>query len=116
MPAAMASRRGAPGMPFETELVLEGLVARLDPLSYPAEVAVAVGLVLAVRAQQAQSHRLGERLELLAGETFVRQQDLAFTDQVMVVVQQCRTRLAFSDFGVCQAPHDGHTVPGAHQA
>jgi hypothetical protein len=102
-------------MPFEAELVFEGLVDRLDPLPYPAEVAVAVGLVLAVRAQQAQSHRLGERRELLAGETFVRQQDLATADQMMIVVQQRREHLAFPDLGVCQAPHDRHAVPGAHQ-
>src|ERR1700704_5235516 len=67
-------------MSFEAELAFEGLVDRLDPLPYPAKGAVAVGLVLAVRAQQAQCHRLGERRELLAGETFVRQQDRGTVD------------------------------------
>lgn len=43
-------------MPFETELAFKGLVDRLDLLPDPAEVAVAVGFVLAVRAEQAQSH------------------------------------------------------------
>jgi hypothetical protein len=63
--AAMASRRlgdagahacrGASAVLFEAELAFEGLVDRLDTLAHCAEVAVAVGLVLAVRAQQAQA-------------------------------------------------------------
>src|SRR3979490_2380547 len=49
------------------------------------------------RTPQAQSDRLGERLELLTGETFVRQQDLATADQMMIVVQQRREHLTFPD-------------------
>jgi hypothetical protein len=35
---------------FEVELSLEGLVDRLDPLAHATEIAVAVGLILTVRA------------------------------------------------------------------
>jgi hypothetical protein len=43
--------RGAPAVSFQTELTLQGLVDGFDPLTNAAEVAVAVGLVLAVRTQ-----------------------------------------------------------------
>ena len=41
---------GTPAVCFEVQLTFEGLVDRLDPLAYAAEVAVGVGLVLAVGA------------------------------------------------------------------
>jgi hypothetical protein len=72
--AAMASRRcatrvntpcgGAAAVGFEVELTFEGLVDRLDPLPDATKVAVAVGLVAAVRAQQLKPHRPGQLLEL----------------------------------------------------
>jgi hypothetical protein len=68
--------RSTPAVSFQVELSLEGLVDRFDPLADATEVAVAVGLVLAVRAQQPQSHHLGEFCEVLSGETLVGQQDL----------------------------------------
>jgi hypothetical protein len=57
MAAASPSRRWAtrantlPAVSFQTELTLQGLVDGFDPLTNAAEVAVAVGLVLAVRTQ-----------------------------------------------------------------
>jgi hypothetical protein len=92
--------RGACAVPFQVELSVEGLVDRFDPLADATEVAVAVGLVLAVRAQQARCHRLGEFCEVLSGETLVGQQDLTLTDEVVVVVEQRGQHLAFADLGV----------------
>ena len=86
-----------------------------DPLAHAAEVAVAVGLVLAVRAQQAQRHLLGELLELFAGEALVGQQDLPVADEVVVVIEQRGQNLSFADLGVGQAPRDGHAVASAHE-
>src|SRR6266508_4478237 len=71
---------GSSAVGFEGELAFQGLVDRLDPLADAAEVAVGVGLVLAVRTQQGQPQRLGEVLELLAGEALVGEQDLTGAD------------------------------------
>ena len=46
------SGRGPAAVVFEVELAFEGLVDRLNPLADSAEVAVAVGLVFAVPAEQ----------------------------------------------------------------
>ena len=72
-------------MAFQVELALEGLVDRFDPLPYAAEVAVGVGLVAAVRAQQSHTQRVGDLLELASGEALVGEQNLAGAQQVMVV-------------------------------
>lgn len=45
------SGRGAGAVAFEVELAFEALVDRFDPLADATEVAVAVGLVFAVRSQ-----------------------------------------------------------------
>src|SRR4029079_11348911 len=46
---------GSSAVVFQVELALQGLVDRLDPLPHTAEVAVGVGLVAAVQADQPQS-------------------------------------------------------------
>jgi hypothetical protein len=102
-------------MVFEVELAFEGLVDRFDPLADAAEVAVAVGLVLAVRAEQAQAHGIGDVLELRAGEALIGQQDLPGTKEVVIVVEKCGEDLAFAEFGIGQTPHDRHPVPGTDQ-
>jgi len=76
---------GAGAVAFQVELALEGLVDRLDPLPHPAEVAVGVGLVAAVWAQQPQSHGVGDLFELAPGEALVGEQDLPAAQQVIVV-------------------------------
>ena len=94
-------------MIFQAELALEGLVGRIDPLAHATEVAVAVGLVPAVRAEQGQTHRRGELFEVLAGEALVRQQYLPGADEVVVAVQQRGYHGAFPDLGVGQTPSVG---------
>jgi hypothetical protein len=54
-------------------------------------------------------------LEFFPGETLVRQQELTFADEVMVVVEQRGEYLAFADLGVGQAPYDRHPVAGADE-
>jgi hypothetical protein len=70
---------------FEVELAFEGLVDRLDPLADSAEVAVAVGLVFAVRTEQGRP-MASVIFELRAGESLVGEQDLPGTDEVVVVL------------------------------
>src|SRR5215475_2402965 len=85
MPAAMASSRWA--MRVNTPVAVRPPWASRSswPLRVwltdsihcrtPPRLAVGVGLVLAVRAQQRQSHLGGEGFEVLAGEALVGQQD-----------------------------------------
>jgi hypothetical protein len=104
---------GAPTVLFQVKLSFEGLVDRLDPLADTAEVSVAVGLVLAVGAQQLDAVRCGGGGEVPAGEALVGQHDLSVADQMLVVFQQCGHDLALTDLGAGQAPHDRHAVAGA---
>lgn len=62
-------------------------------------------VVLAVWAQQPKSRPLGQFLELFTGEAFVRQQDLTFTERVVVVREQGSQDLAFTEFRVRLARH-----------
>ena len=62
---------GASTVLFQVKLSFEGLVDRLDPLADTAEVAVAVGLVLAVGAQELDAVRCGGGCEVLTGEALV---------------------------------------------
>ena len=78
---------GASAVLFQVKLSFEGLVDRLDPLADPAEVAVAVGLVLAVGAQELDPVRCGGGGEVLAGEALVGQQHLPVADQMLFVLQ-----------------------------
>jgi hypothetical protein len=77
---------GASAVLFQVKLSLEGLVDRLDPLADTAEVAVAVGLVLAVGPQELDTVGCGGGGEVFAGEALVCQHDLPVADQMLVVL------------------------------
>jgi hypothetical protein len=79
-------------------------VDRFDPLADTAEVAVAVGLVLAVGPQELDPVRRGGGGEVFAGEALVCQHELPVADQMLVVFQERSHDLAFTDRGVGQAP------------
>src|SRR3990170_3349302 len=69
--AGSETGEGAGAVSFERELVLAAPDDRFDPLADAAEVAVPLGLVAAVGAQQAAAQLEAELLELGAGEAFV---------------------------------------------
>jgi hypothetical protein len=90
---------GACAVSFEVELAFQRLVDRLDPLARSTEVVAAESLVLAVWPLQSQARVVGESFEVVAGESFVGQQDLAVLQKVVVVFEQGGQHLAFTDLG-----------------
>ena len=97
-------------MPFE------GVEDGLDPLPAAGEVAEPGLFVAAIGSDQVRTELAGdERVELGAGEAFVAEDDLAGSDQVVVVFEQRLGDLAFAEFGGGQSPDDRHSLGGADQ-
>jgi hypothetical protein len=93
---------------LQVGLSLEGVEHRFDPLADAAQLAEAGGFIRAVRPHEVRAELVGdERFELLAGEAFVAEQDLADAHEVVVGFQQGGHHLAFAEFGVGQSPDDG---------
>src|SRR4051794_31748428 len=77
---------------FETELALEGVVDRFDPLTDRAELAEPGPLVVAVGTDERGVQRVDDLFELVAGEAFVGDDDLAAGQQAVAtsaVEQRC---------------------------
>ena len=73
-------------------------------------------LVFAVRADEGGSELVvDEALEVGAGEAFVCHDGLSWADEVSVVVKERLCDFAFPDFGVREAPNDGHSVGCAEE-
>ncbi len=108
-------QRASP-MAFQTQLPLESVEDRLDPLADPAEVPEPRFLILPVRSQQMRLEVLGdERFELLAREALVRQDDLPVTDQVATGIEHRGDRFTLADLRVGQPPDDRHAIGGGDQ-
>src|SRR5918996_17262 len=102
---------------LEGELALGGLADRLDPLADPAELAEPGLLVLAVRADECRVERGDDRLQLLAGEALVANDDLLAGEQSFAAgaVEHRSGDLALGFVGRGQAEADRHPVGSAQQ-
>src|SRR5215217_5559122 len=102
---------------LERELAFEGVVDRLDPLTDPAELADSRLLVAAVGTQEAGVQVCDGALELLAGESFIADDDLPAAEQAALAgaLEHCRGDFALGVIRGCQAEADRHPVRGAQQ-
>jgi len=98
---------------FEGELAFEAVEDGLDPLPDPAEGAKARLFVLAVGTDVGGAEVLGDEcFEVSSGEALVSEDDLPGVDEVVVVFEQGPGDFVFPDFGIGQAPDDGHSFRG----
>src|SRR6516164_430970 len=76
LPVVPDALEGAAAVAFERELALGRFDDRFDPLADPAQVAVPVGLVFTVGAEEPGGELADDLFELLAGEPFVADDEL----------------------------------------
>src|SRR5919201_6522408 len=102
---------------LERELALEGVVDRLDPLTDPAELPDPRLLVAAVGTQEGGVEVGDGALELLAGESFVADDDLPAAEQAALAgaPEHGRGDFALGVVRGCQAETDRHPVRRAQQ-
>jgi hypothetical protein len=107
----------AAAVSLETELTLEGVVDRLDPLAEPTEAAVPGAFVAAVRAQHPHPELADLGFDLASGQTLVRQHRRARCEPPGLHGdgQQVQAHLALAELRIGQTPRDRHPVRGGQQ-
>jgi hypothetical protein len=98
---------------FEGELAFEGVEYALDPLPNWSKGTEPMLLALAVGPDQFGSEQGDMVFEEIAGEAFIAEDDLAGLDAAGI--PESLGDLPLAEFGIGQAPGDGHSVRGGEQ-